>query len=144
MRVEPTDGPYNFLEKWDDDIVEVDATGCAFLLVPKTALEAIAESEMPPYEERVKLNSPPQFFSWTGKMGEDLRFCSDFKAKGGRIFVDTRIEIGHISEIEVRREHFLGEIARRSPTVEHERREVNDMLGLPTMSAAEARKILGW
>jgi hypothetical protein len=144
MRVAPGEGPYNFLEKWDTDVVEVDGTGMAFILIPKTALEQMAETEMPPFEERIKMPGPPAFFNWTGRMGEDLRFCQDAKAAGVRIFVDTRIEIGHISEVEIRREQFLVEIAKRSPTAEHERRESNDLMGLPTMTAAEARQILGW
>lgn len=144
MRIEKDRGPFNFLEKWETDIVEVDATGCAFLLIPKTAIEAMAETEMPPYEERIKMQGPPEFFTWTGKMGEDLRFCTNARAKGVRIFVDTRIEIGHVAEVEIRREHFLTEIAKRSEADEQQRREANDSMGLPTMTAAEAREILGW
>jgi len=144
MREKPNDGPYNFLEKWSTDIVEVDATGMAFCLIPKTAIEAIAETEMPPLEVRQTMKAPPAFFNWTGRMGEDLRFCADAKEKGVRIFVDTRIEIGHISEVSIGREQFLQQIAIRPGEAEEERRAVNDSMGLPTMTAVEARAELGW
>lgn len=138
MREQPTDGPYNFLEKWDDDIVEVDATGMAFVLISKTAIEAIADAEMPPLEIRQTMKAPPAFFNWTGRMGEDLRFCADAKEKGVRIFVDTRIEIGHVSEVKIGRRHFLEAIAHRSADLEEARQQVNDAMGLPTMTATEA------
>ena len=40
VRTQPTSGPYRFMETWDNDIVEVDATGMAFLLIPVAALAA--------------------------------------------------------------------------------------------------------
>lgn len=143
MRKGPTDGGYRFLEKWDEGFVEVDATGCAFLLIPVLALETIAGTEQPPYEVRMN-SAPPSFFRWERRMGEDLRFCQDFKAKGGKIFVDTRVKTGHMAEIEIGHEHFLTEIARRSPTDEARVRVLNSMMDLPTLTATEARKELGW
>jgi hypothetical protein len=144
VRELPNDGPYNFLEKWATDIVEVDATGMAFTLISKAAIEAVAEAEMPPLEVRQHMAGPPAFFHWTGRMGEDLRFCADAKAKGVRIFVDTRIEIGHIGEFAIGHKHYLQEIALRSGELEDERRVTNERFGLPTLSAAEARGLLGW
>ena len=144
VRTEPTSGPYNFLEKWDSDIVEVDATGCAFLLVSKAAIEAIADAEMPPLEIRQTMKAPPMFFHWTGLLGEDLRFCQDAREKGVRIFVDTRIEIGHVGEVSIGYKHFLEQIAQRDPVTEDDRKTVNDNYGLPTLTAAEAREKLGW
>lgn len=144
MRQAPTNGGYNFLEDWKSDVVEVDATGCAFLLIPRVALEAIAETEMPPYEERIKMTRLPNFFRWEGAVGEDLRFCQDFKAVGGRIFIDTRIAIGHISEISVGYDQFLQGLANRPQPIESAQRKINQKLGLPTMSRTRARKKLGW
>lgn len=144
MRERPDAGPFNFLEKWDTDVVEVDATGCAFLLISKTAIEQFADTEMPPYEVRQTMSGPPEFFYWSGRMGEDLRFCTDAKTRGVRIFVDTRIKIGHISEIAINEEQYLQQIATRSEALEQERRTINLAMGLPTMSAEEARKRLGW
>ena len=150
MRKNPTDGPYRFLEKWDTDIVEVDATGMAFVLISKSAINAIAtqmngeDTEMPPFELRDRMAAPPAFFNWTGRMGEDLRFCQDAKAAGVRIFVDTRIKVGHLGEIEVGHEHFLQQIAMRPEALERQIIETNSEWGLPTLSSVEAKKELGW
>lgn len=143
MREAPTSGAYNFLESWASDVVEVDATGMAFCLIHKRVFERIAGSQMPPLAEREKAGQP-QFFSWQGNFGEDLRFCQDAKASGSRIFVDTRIEIGHMAEVEVRAKNYWMEIVQRGRDIENERRIVNDKMDLPTMTAEEAKERLGW
>jgi hypothetical protein len=86
---------------------------------------------------------PSNFFRWEGILGEDLRFCQDAKASGSRIFVDTRIEVGHVSEIVVNRRHFLMELALRDDALVAARKEVNDAMGLPTVTRDEAMKELG-
>jgi len=143
MRTEPNAGPYNFLEKWDYDVVEVDATGMAFCLIHKRVFERIADSPMPTLAERQGLGLP-QFFAWQGKLGEDLRFCQDAKAAGCKIFVDTRIPIGHVGEFEVGEQDFLKQIAWRDPEMEAARKVVNDRMGLQTLTAADAKERLGW
>jgi hypothetical protein len=143
MRERPTSGPYSFLEKWNG-VVEVDATGCAFLLIPVDALEAIAGTSMPSYEERQKMTGLPDFFRWEKTLGEDLRFCQDAKAAGVRIFVDTEIQVGHVAEITVGHNEFLQSVATRSPELQAQRKVVNDRLGLPTLTSEEARRELGW
>lgn len=142
MRETPTSGGYNFLERWDSDIVEVDATGLAFIVIHKRVFERIAGTPMPPLEERAKLGLP-NFFRWEGQLGEDLRFCQDAKASGSKIFVDTRIEVGHVSEIVVNHHHFLMELALRDDELLAARRIVNDGMGLPTVEREEAMKELG-
>lgn len=142
MREHPDHGGYQFLEKWDDDIVEVDATGMAFVIIHKRVFEMIAGEPMPPLVARKRLN-PPDFFRWQGALGEDLRFCQDAKAAGARIFVDTRIEIGHVSEVEIRRRHFLLEALARTPDIVAARTEINDRLGLPTLTTDEIKEMLG-
>jgi hypothetical protein len=82
---------------------------------------------------------PPNFFRWSDGVGEDLRFCQDAKAIGCRVFVDTRIKIDHHSETTINHRSFLQELAVREPGAERARRELNDQLCLPTMTAAEAR-----
>lgn len=149
MRETPLRGGYSFLEKWDTDLVEVDATGFAFILIHRRVFERMVRV----YEERPNFTwpspgessrmPPPNFFRWADGFGEDLRFCQDAKATGSRVFVDTRVEIDHTSETTINRRSFLREIAMREPDVEQARRELNDRLGLPTMSAAEAREQLG-
>lgn len=144
MREQHDRGAYNFLEDWTADIVEVDATGCAFLLIPKAVFEAIAGTPFPPYDVRRTLDHGPEFFRWQGGIGEDLRFCQDAKAAGCRIYVDTRIEIGHISEVVIDKRDFWRSIAERPQETEHVRTRVNTLMGLPTLTRQEARKRLGW
>jgi len=146
MREQPTAGAYNFMERWgEDEIVEVDATGMAFLLIHKRVFEMIAGSPMPPYEERTYEGAPPpEFFKWTGRLGEDLRFCQDAKAAGARIWVHTGIPIGHIGEVEITHRDFLQALATRDELTYDDRLKVNDGMGLPTVSRDEARERLGW
>jgi glycosyltransferase involved in cell wall biosynthesis len=143
MREGPTDGQYNFLEDWQSDVVEVDATGMAFCVIHKRVFEAIAGSPMPPREERLK-GKPGNFFRWNGTFGEDLQFCMDAKAAGCRIYVDTRNEIGHVAEVTIDKRWFWREIATREPEVEAIRQELNDTMGLPTLRAQTAKERLGW
>lgn len=142
MREQPTSGAYNFLERWDDGVVEVDATGMAFVLIHKRVFEKIAGSKMPSAEVRKRLG-PSQFFKWEGVLGEDLRFCQDAKAAGCRIYVDTRIQIGHMSEVEIGQRQFLMEMALRKPDLLAARQKANDAMQLPTLLPSESREILG-
>lgn len=143
MREKPTSGPYMALEDWEDGHVEVDATGCAFLLIPVEVFEAIAGTPMPSYEERQKKGGVPSFFRWDKNYGEDLTFCMDAKKAGVRIFVDTRIEIGHIAELEITKRNFLMEMEHRTGRDYAEKVMINKRMGLPTMSPKEARDRLG-
>lgn len=151
MRQHATSGPFNYLEDWTDgQIVEVDATGMAFVIIHKRVFERIVAEmddrpgwEMPSYEERITMN-PPNFFRWNGGFGEDLQFCIDAKRTGSRIYVDTGVEIGHVAEVEVGREHFLQGVAKRDDAMDADRRAANDSMGLPTLSRSDARGKLGW
>ena len=134
-------GSYNFMETWEDDVVEVDATGMAFALITKAAFERIAGTEMPPFEDRRAFNRTPDFFRWLGSLGEDLRFCEDVKTAGGSIYVDTRIKIGHMAEKEIGVRDFWREVADRSQEDEDHRRVVNDQMGMETMDREQARKL---
>lgn len=149
MREHPTSGGYLFLEKWDSDIVEVDGTGLAFMVIHRRVFERMVqqlddrpEFIWPPLAERMRTR-PPDFFRWTGGVGEDLRFCQDAKTTGSKIFVDTRIEIDHIGTATFNRQSFLRELAVRDPETEGKRRKLNEQLALPTMTAAEAASELG-
>jgi glycosyltransferase involved in cell wall biosynthesis len=143
MRDDAMAGKYRFLEKWDTDIIEVDATGLAFLLVPVTVFEAMANAPWPNKETRL-LYEPPALFRWVERLGEDLRFCQDAKEAGCTILVDTTIKIGHLAEIQVTGDDFLRSISMRPQEDEDMVRAINDKYGLPTMSANEAKEALGW
>lgn len=146
MRERPNDGAYNFLETWpEDEIVEVDATGMAFVLIHRRVFEMIAGGPMPPYEERTRAGGPPpNFFRWEGQLGEDLRFCQDAKAAGARIWVHTGIPVRHVAEVQIGHNDFLASIASRDDETHRQRVELNDRMGLPTMTADEAKRRLGW
>lgn len=138
MREQPTSGNYVFLESWEDgEIVEVDATGMAFVLITKRLLEAIA-GEFPPYEERMRRRA--SYFRWDERgYGEDLTFCQDAKKAGARIFVDTSIKTGHIGEHVITEKTFFHGLMERPPEVTELRRGINDRMGLPTLTSDEAR-----
>lgn len=142
MREQPDEGMYNFLERWDSDLVEVDATGMAFCVIHKRVFERIAGKPMPSLEERMNMG-PPQFFRWVGTLGEDLRFCQDAKRAGCKIWVDTRIEIDHVGEHNINKRDFWLELATRPDEVMDERRRVNAEMGLQTVEKDEAMKLLG-
>lgn len=146
MREAPTAGRYNFLESWDSDIVEVDATGMAFVLIRLRVFERIAawNNELFPSAAERAASDPPDYFRWYGGLGEDLRFCQDAKAAGCRIFVDTRVKIGHVGERSIGHKQFLEELAMRDEATEAMRRVVNGEMGLPTVNAEDAKAELGW
>jgi GT2 family glycosyltransferase len=142
FREQPTSGLYQSLEYWEEgEVIEVDATGMAFCLVTKRAIERIA-GPFPPLEERLAGGPPPTFFTWTGIKGEDIQFCEDLKATGSKIFVDTAVQIGHIAEVEITARNFWQAIAEREKEAEQRLRRNNRRFGIKVMTAREARKRL--
>lgn len=131
-------GGYNFLEEWDTDIVDIDATGMAFALITKACLERLVGGPIPPFEERIEVRAAPDFFKWYGSLGEDLRFCEEVKAAGGRVMVDTRVHIGHIGERVIGYQDFLRELAERPDEDYEARKQVNDTMGMPTVTRQAA------
>ena len=82
--------PHN--ECYSGDIVEVDATGCGCILYN---MEVFMKIDYPWFEISK---------TDTGKtIGEDINFCSKLKDNGYKIFVDTSIEIPHLTLFEVNR-----------------------------------------
>lgn len=141
VRETPTSGRYRFLEVFDG-IVEVDATGMAFCLIPVRALEAIMGFDFP--EKSVRMTQyPPPFFEWTGNTGEDIEFCQKARRAGVRIFVDTDIEIGHIAEVTITTKDFYRVVSNRTDDEVREIQRVNEGMGLLTLSREEARRRLG-
>ena len=137
------EGPYNYLEDWEGRYIEVDATGMAFCLITKECFERVAGTPMPPWEERMKMDKLPDFFRWHGALGEDLRFCQDVRAAGGRIIIDTDIRIGHMAESKRGYEDFLREVVERDPAVVEVRRGISEEMGiLPPLSAELAKEKL--
>lgn len=149
MREAPNAGAYNFLEDWGPGIVEVDATGMAFIVIRKRVFEMMVRHfenrpdwVFPPYGVRIQ-QPPPNLFRWEGLLGEDLRFCQEAKAAGAKVWVDTSIAVGHVAEVQIGHDDFLRELAMRPLEATEERRKVNEAMGLPTLDSNEARRRLG-
>ncbi len=54
----------------------------------------------------VRENMKEPYFMSTTNTGEDIWFCVNAKKNGGRVFMDTRIKLGHIKDPEVIDEEF--------------------------------------
>ena len=77
-------GKYQTIKEWEpDSLVEVDATGTGCLLFD---MDVFRKMPAPWFRSR-KHNGKP--------VGEDIGFCSDLRAAGYRIFVDTSIKVPH-------------------------------------------------
>lgn len=137
------EGGYTFMEVWPENTaVEVDATGMAFTLVTRRAIEKMVPG-WPTFEERQHM-PPPPVFKWTGELGEDFLFCREAKEAGLRVYVDTSVKVGHIAEITVDEKTFFQQVATRPPEAEAVRRQQLANLGLEVMTSDMAKERLGW
>lgn len=80
-----TERGYSFQYDYPEGLVEVDATGGAFLLVKKEVFYKIFE------KDKIGAWSPLG-------VGEDMSFCRRARAVGYKVFVDTSVKIGHMGE----------------------------------------------
>lgn len=74
----------------DDSVVQCAATGAAFLLVHRSALEVIRDKNFNaafPWFQETELRGDP--------VGEDITFCLRAGMAGLPVFVDTGIKVGH-------------------------------------------------
>lgn len=133
MYVRNEEGAFLTLEDWKEDIQDIDGTGMAFAMVTRQCVERLVGGPIPPFEDRVASTSAPDFFKWYGQLGEDLRFCEEVKAAGGRIMVDTRIHVRHIGERAFGYDDYLREMAFRSQADFDRKEAINDQAGLPTL-----------
>jgi len=83
-------GKYQTITEWEPgSLVEVSATGTGCLM----------------FDMQVFRDMPcPWFRSRTYEglaVGEDIGFCSDLKAAGYKIFVDTSVPAGHLSQMQI-------------------------------------------
>lgn len=79
----------------EDDLLEVGATGAAFLLVHRYVFERIARGWAPGKVDRVW----PWFRETTmgsRAMGEDMTFCLRARSAGYKIWVHTGVQLGHM------------------------------------------------
>lgn len=73
-----------------DEVVQVAATGAAFLLIHRSALEAIRDKPFNrtfPWFQETEMDGKP--------VGEDLTFCIRAGVMGIPVFVNTAVKVGH-------------------------------------------------
>ncbi len=82
---------YQTIKEWEpNSLVEVDATGTGCLMFK---MEVFQKMMAPWFRVRE---------SDTGTVvGEDIGFCSDLRQAGYKIFVDTSIPAGHLSQLQI-------------------------------------------
>jgi hypothetical protein len=83
-------GDYHSIDEWNEELVEVDATGTGCLM----------------FNMDVFRYMPAPWFKFRyhddGKViGEDIGFCHDLRQAGNKIFVDTTIPASHLTTMEV-------------------------------------------
>ena len=91
LMLKGTIGGYSTILEWEaNSLVEVDATGTGCIMFETEIFRAM------PY---------PWFRFRTGPygspIGEDFGFCHDLREKGYRIYVDTSVVAGHLSQMEI-------------------------------------------
>ncbi len=80
---------YHTIMEWEpDSLVEVDATGTGCLLFE---MDVFRVMPYPWFRFRVGPYGAP--------IGEDFGFCADLRENGYKIFVDTSIPVGHLSQM---------------------------------------------
>ncbi len=82
---------YDPIEDYTEGLIEVDGCGAGCLLISREAAEKIGTVLS---EE----NGFPAFFSFAHGISEDFWFCEKAKEAGLRIFCDTTVKCGHITE----------------------------------------------
>ena len=85
-------GKYQTIEKWaPESLVEVDATGTGCLLFD---MQIFRDMPSPWFRARQEgYGAKP--------IGEDIGFCADLRATGYKIFVDTSVPAGHLSQFQI-------------------------------------------
>jgi hypothetical protein len=78
-------------EMYSGKLIDVDATGTGCLLFDMSVFDQV---EMPWFKLDIQDGKP---------VGEDIYFCSKARKAGVRISIDTSIEVGHLTTIEVNR-----------------------------------------
>lgn len=85
-------GKYQTVEKWGPgELVEVDATGTGCIMFD---MQVFRDMPAPWFRARQE--------GFGGKpIGEDIGFCADLRAAGYKIFVDTSVPAGHLSQFQI-------------------------------------------
>jgi len=92
MYIKVGDYKYAPVVEFSEGLVEVDGIGLGACLIKKSVFDKIPE----PWFD-LPVNS---------ELSEDLFFCNKAKEHGFKIYVDTRIKCGHVSEVIITEEYF--------------------------------------
>ncbi len=94
MRIEKVDentNAYISVDDWEDgELVEVDATGGGCVMFNMDVFRAL---KYPWYETKLQENG--------NVLGEDIHLCQKIQKAGFKIFVDSAIEVGHLTTMVV-------------------------------------------
>ena len=105
---------YQTISEWEpDSLVEVDATGTGCIMYETSVFRRMPE---PWFHFRKTSDGAP--------VGEDIGFCSDLRAAGYKIFVDTSIVAGHLSSMQItegtwKLYRHVKEVEARTHEIEH-------------------------
>lgn len=75
-----------------DSLVEVDATGAAFLLIPRKVLRTMRDA----FKDRTAYPYFAESERDLVTIGEDVTFCLRARGLGFKVIVDTGVKIGHV------------------------------------------------
>jgi len=90
-------GTYSTVSEWEpESLVEVDATGTGCLMFNMNVFR-----KMPSPWFRIRYHVGE---GNAGTVGEDFGFCSDLKKAGYKIYVDTSVPVGHLSQLQITEE----------------------------------------
>jgi hypothetical protein len=101
FRMHPETKKLTRMDRWPEgELVLVDATGAANLLIHRSVFLKLAEDYKPPWEwfQETMLEGRD--------VGEDITFCLRARAAGFPIFVHTGVEFGHAKMVVVDREFY--------------------------------------
>lgn len=111
-------GDFGFCLRFDytpNCVTRVAATGAAFLLVHRTALEKVrAECGGDVWFDRARMR-PDE-----GLMGEDIAFCARLNRCGIPVFVHTGVSTTHLKPVWVDEDFYLAQRALAALRAEHE------------------------
>ena len=80
---------YASIDEWEEDeLVEVDATGCGCIMYDMSVFRKLPR---PWYKASYGPDGTP--------IGEDFGFCCDLKKAGYKIYVDTSVPAGHLANM---------------------------------------------
>jgi len=125
---------------WDypiDQLVEVDATGGACMMVTRKCAEDIWKARGP--------NHPMPWFAHgmhNGvRIGEDVAFCLTAKKVGYKVFVDTGLEVPHIKSFNMGSRDYVSSLMNENHPHYNQRNEVpliQELIdGYPSISGSE-------